>query len=326
MTKSQFWVLMGLILLNTNIYSLSYFEPAFDSKQTQFIIDSNVNIRDKPSIQANILGKLQKGDPVKIINKTEIKIVSEQISDWFYEVETPKGNGYVFGGFISDFSKEIESSGKKYTLFSKQYNISIAYPDKINSTAFDSVYSKLSEDDRELIKRWYTEDNQFYTNYYQIENLDQAVSLDKIISKYFNSTDKNRKIDFSKLKLLAKSNKGIIETEYLPNKIKKLKVYENAFDNVTIISIHQVSIGEAEINDDELLYVIENNQFTRKRRLSYYSQSGIYQGLNKFVFPNDIGGKKNTIIIKGENLTGNTVDITYQLELVWNGKDFIEKK
>ena len=67
-----------------------------------YSIDSSVNIRKTPSLSAEKIGKVNFGDKIEVLEKTEIYFESEGIYDCFYKVKCDLGIGYMFGGYISD--------------------------------------------------------------------------------------------------------------------------------------------------------------------------------------------------------------------------------
>jgi hypothetical protein len=84
-------------------------ETATD-EQTQAIImfvnTSGLRVRDGAGLGGTVIDKLEYGTPVTVINKTGTLTEIEGITDYWYEIETGKTTGWVFGGYLSQSSEE----------------------------------------------------------------------------------------------------------------------------------------------------------------------------------------------------------------------------
>ena len=302
------------------------FETNLVFEGQQYVLDENVNLRDDSNLNSNIIGRLNKGDAVRIIENTNVSVISENIKDYFYKVETTIGAGYVFGGYISDISENINFFGKNYIFFSKQFDIKYLFPEKISHDVFYSVFHRMSDNEQRLIRQWYdnTEDREFFVNNYFIESFEVAQRLDVIMSKYFSGIEKSRESNFTKVTFYAKGESEIIEKTIYSTIVLDIKIYNNIFEGTGFIGFHRINLYEAGSDDIEVLFTVENGKFIEKRRLAFYGHAGRYQTVNEFIFPNEINGKNNIIIIRGRRLVGDDDDEVYEVDLVWNGKEFIE--
>ena len=82
------------------------------------------------------IGKINTGDKIKVVKKTDIYKVSGGIYDCFYEVESDVGKGYVFGAYISDNTETLVFEGNKQVYFDKLHNYTIKIPTKIDAVDF----------------------------------------------------------------------------------------------------------------------------------------------------------------------------------------------
>ena len=101
-----------------------------------YSIDSSVNIRKTPSLSAEKIGKVNFGDKIEVLEKTEIYFESEGIYDCFYKVKCDLGIGYMFGGYISDNTDFFPDNGNNLTYFDKLYNYEISIPKRISESSF----------------------------------------------------------------------------------------------------------------------------------------------------------------------------------------------
>lgn len=75
----------------------------YDEKNIFQITNNNVNFRREANLTSQILGQLNSGDQVKVVQKGEKK---EKIGKWenyWYKIKTQSGiEGWIFGQFINE--------------------------------------------------------------------------------------------------------------------------------------------------------------------------------------------------------------------------------
>jgi len=65
--------------------------------------ENGISIRLRPSIKADILGKLNKYDEIEIIDKTDIKLQVEEAYNYWYKIKLSNGTmGWVFGEYVKE--------------------------------------------------------------------------------------------------------------------------------------------------------------------------------------------------------------------------------
>lgn len=77
------------------------------------LFGDKVNIREEPSINANVVATLTIGDPMEIIDKAETRYtVNDYTTNWYqvaFEKEGERKEGYVWGGLISIVSLPLKT-------------------------------------------------------------------------------------------------------------------------------------------------------------------------------------------------------------------------
>ncbi len=291
-----------------------------------YSIDSSVNVRSEPSLKSDKIGKVNLGDKVTVLEKTEVYFESEGIYDCFYKVECSFGTGYMFGGYISDNADNLVFNGKEQVYFDKKYDYLLSIPYEISI----DFASNLKEEDKDVLKKHYfmTGDSD-YLDF--VEYADEALTmeifirLEKILK---NASEKVKQIEksFSKVTFFTKENAKIIQKECIYSNISKASIIKDQFSNYSFIALNIKEIEEPHYAEATDFYTFQNGQFVNKRRFATYARDGGYQSENSFVFPSDNGGKKNTVQITGKYLSGNEVTEEYDVKTVWNGKDFVDSK
>ncbi len=62
-----------------------------------------ISIRLRPSVKADILGKLNKDDEIEIVDKTDIKLQVEEAYNYWYKIKLSNGTmGWVFGEYVKE--------------------------------------------------------------------------------------------------------------------------------------------------------------------------------------------------------------------------------
>jgi hypothetical protein len=76
-----------------------------------FFATSPLRIRTEPNARAKIVGSLNRGDAVKVMKLLAKVDVIDGIEDHWAEIRSPKGNGWVFKGYLtaSKLSKSVRS-------------------------------------------------------------------------------------------------------------------------------------------------------------------------------------------------------------------------
>ncbi len=299
-----------------------------------YSIGSSVNIRKTPSLSAAKIGKLNFGDKIEVLEKTQKYFESEGIYDCFYKIKTDQGIGYMFGGYISDNADFLEN-GNKLTYFDKLYNYEIRIPKRLSEKSFykhaeksDFVRQHYEKYTKEKFS-YLPEENNGYFVY--VEFAGESPSLEELsdAGKFFaNENEESMIFSFSKASLFAfnKAKSINIKKELIYKKISELKILKNQFTNTTFISCKMVEASEPHYAEGIELITLQNGAFEIKRRCVTYARDGIYSAQNTFIFPNDKAGEKNYIRIKGKYFRGNEISEEYESKIFWNGMDFIEQK
>ena len=299
-----------------------------------YSIDTSVNIRKFPSLSAEKIGKVNLGDKIEVLEKTEVYFESEGIYDCFYKIKFDSGIGYMFGGYISDNTETLRFDGNEFSYFDKLYNYKIKLPKRISSQTFykysennDFIRNHYQKYDEENFS-YLPKDNKDYFIYidfaYESPSLEELISAERILK---NEKEDFKEFSFSKAMLFATddSTHSIIKKELVYYKISDIKILKNQFSNTAFISYKLLEIDEPYYVDATEFVTLQNGEFKIKRRCANYARDGIYSAENTFIFPNDNGGEKNTIRITGKYIKGNEITEEYDERIFWNGKDFVEK-
>ena len=300
-----------------------------------YSIDSSVNIRKTPSLSAEKIGKVNFGDKIEVLEKTEIYFESEGIYDCFYKVKCDLGIGYMFGGYISDNTDFFPDNGNNLTYFDKLYNYEISIPKRISESSFYKY-----KDQSDFIRYHYQEyteesfsylpkDNKGY--YVYVEFADESPSINELteVGQLLKSEkEKSLVFTFSKASLFAinKSKNINVKKELIYKNISDLKITKKQFVNTTFITYNFKEVSEPHYVEGIDFVTLQNREFKIKRRCANYARDGIYSAQNTFIYPDDKDGEKNTIRIIGKYLQGNDVTEEYDEKIYWNGIDFVEKK
>jgi len=63
--------------------------------------DSQVRVRENPSLQAGVLGTLSKADKVEVLDRSKIKTKIDKMNDYWYKVRAANGlEGWMYGAYI----------------------------------------------------------------------------------------------------------------------------------------------------------------------------------------------------------------------------------
>jgi len=75
----------------------------YDKTTKGTCIENGISIRLRPSVIADILGKLNKDDKIEIIDKTDIKLQVEEAYNYWYKIILADGTmGWIFGDYVKE--------------------------------------------------------------------------------------------------------------------------------------------------------------------------------------------------------------------------------
>lgn len=290
-------------------------------KGIHYSVDSSVNIRKEASLSSEKIGKVNLGDKIEVLEKTDVYFESEGIYDCFYKIKCAAGTGYMFGGYISDNADNLIFENKEYVYFDKSYDCSIYIPKKISSKTFYN----LSADNQSVLRPYFMDNDSVfdYTEFAgESPSLEKLIEIEKILRKVKGETFERK---FSKASLYTKNGSTIKKTDLIYNKISEISILKNQFKNASFLLLKIIEYTDMGYVDATDLITFQNGEFKLKRRCATSAQDGIYSSTNTFIFPNDEGGEKDTIIIKGKYLQGTKVTEEYNEKSIWDGKNFIDK-
>ncbi len=158
-----------LSIISINLFAEMKISTKEIKKGIHYSIDTSVNIRKFPSLSAEKMGKVNLGDKIEVLEKTEIYFEAEGIYDCFYKIKCDSGTGYMFGGYISDNAETLRFEGNEFSYFDKLYDYKIKLPKRISSQTFYK----------------YSENNDFIRNHYQKYNEEDFSYLPKDNKSYF---------------------------------------------------------------------------------------------------------------------------------------------
>ncbi|BDA77763.1 hypothetical protein LPTSP3_g06930 [Leptospira kobayashii] len=95
-----------LISLASPLLAQGHWEGTLPEKKenTEYkVFAENVNIRKEPNLKADVVTKLQPGNPVKVLKKTNTALAQGKVKEYWYKVKAGKEEGYVWGGLLSDY-------------------------------------------------------------------------------------------------------------------------------------------------------------------------------------------------------------------------------
>ncbi len=88
----------ALILISANnLFPIS----AYKSAKRLYVLASNLNMRDKPSIKGKVIGLIPYGSKIVILRKTNQTYKSEGIKGFWVKIRYRQKSGYVFDGYMS---------------------------------------------------------------------------------------------------------------------------------------------------------------------------------------------------------------------------------
>lgn len=296
-----------------------------------YITDTEVNVRTEPSFSAEKIGKINTGDKIKVVKKTDIYKVSGGIYDCFYEVESDVGKGYVFGAYISDNTETLVFEGNKQVYFDKLHNYTIKIPTKIDAVDFFILgHSKqeflfkfyyFSEKDDAYLYDKNLKQNPTFADYLQISSYLNGIGKD-----FFEKT-------YSKAMLFTIKDSEVKNKNFVYSKISEVKVLKNDFTNASFISLKYLQNDDSEEIDATEIVTFYNGEFVPQKLgqdylTNYQKKSKSKSVLKKeiqLILPKDKGGKKDTIMAIVKIKDGDEVLEEHNLNLLWNGKEFIEE-
>ncbi|MCR5763483.1 MAG: SH3 domain-containing protein [Treponema sp.] len=324
-----------LFLISLNLFAGIRISTKDIKAGTHYSIDSSVNIRKNPSLSAEKLGKVNFGDKIEVLEKTEVYFESEGIYDCFYKINCSLGIGYMFGGYISDNAEDSLGNGSNLTYFDKLYDYEIKIPKRISEKSFFKFAEKSNFIGQHYVK-YSKEDHSYLPGnnegyYIYIDFAGESPSIEELTENgrlLANEKEDPLIFNFSKASLFAisKSKSTSIKKDLVYEKISDLKILKDQFANTTFISYKMLEASEPHYVEGREFVTLQDGEFKIKRRCANYARDGIYSAQNAFIFPDDKEGEKNTIRIIGKYLQGNEVTGEYDEKIYWNGKDFAERK
>lgn len=121
--KKLIYSIFLIIIFSINIYPIDIYNTALLLKENSehYIFEKKVNIRSNPSVKSKVIGLAVFGDPVIILEKTNIKEKLYDINAYWYRVEWKGKTGYIWGGLVSTMEgiADFDLDGKKDILLSR---------------------------------------------------------------------------------------------------------------------------------------------------------------------------------------------------------------
>ena len=121
--KKLIYLTLLITIFCLNIYPVDKYKIVLLLKENteHYIFEKRVNIRSKPSTNSKAIGLAVFGDPVVILEKTNIKEEIYGIKAYWYKVDWKGKTGYIWGGLISSMeaTADFNLDGKKDILLSR---------------------------------------------------------------------------------------------------------------------------------------------------------------------------------------------------------------
>jgi hypothetical protein len=75
-------------------------------EKTGVLNDSNARVREFPNLDARVLGTLQKGSKVVVVDRSSLKVQIGALNDYWYSIKTPTDiEGWLYGAYV-DLAKD----------------------------------------------------------------------------------------------------------------------------------------------------------------------------------------------------------------------------
>jgi hypothetical protein len=119
--KRKFIIFFILLLFSDLvIFSISNEVLFLEEGSTHYIYEKTVNIRSKPSLESDIIGRAIIGEEVKIIKKIDKKEDFDNMLANWYKIKWKNKQGYIWGGFIStlEVKDDFNRDGKEELVLS----------------------------------------------------------------------------------------------------------------------------------------------------------------------------------------------------------------
>lgn len=89
----------------------------------QRVFTEKGNFREKPDPKSKLLSQIPSGSSLKILKRTEEVMTVDGITDFWYQIQHNSKNGFMWGGFLSDFIYEADFNmdGEKEIFLLKDY-------------------------------------------------------------------------------------------------------------------------------------------------------------------------------------------------------------
>ncbi|TGM01438.1 SH3 domain-containing protein [Leptospira jelokensis] len=115
MSAYSTYVILLIVLFVSPLFSENHWDDYIAEKNigsTYHVFGDNVNLRESGNLNAKVIQKLKLGQTVKILSKMNQTLEQNSVKEYWYQVQTESGggSGYVWGGFISDYSFPIKDA------------------------------------------------------------------------------------------------------------------------------------------------------------------------------------------------------------------------
>jgi hypothetical protein len=84
--------------------------PEKSEDKTFLIFGENVNVRKEANVKSEVVAKLQPGEKVKVIKKTNVLLTQGGMKEYWYQIQAGEKKGYVWGSLLADSYSEIGGS------------------------------------------------------------------------------------------------------------------------------------------------------------------------------------------------------------------------
>lgn len=113
MSAYPFTLAFLIMIVVTPLFSQNHWDDYITEKNigiTYHLFGDNVNLRESGSLNGKVKKQLNLGQSVKILSKTNQILEQNSVKEYWYEVESGEDKGYLWGGFISDYSFPLKDT------------------------------------------------------------------------------------------------------------------------------------------------------------------------------------------------------------------------
>jgi len=103
-SKVLFTTLIILLFIST-IHAQEFFDGSKYHEETQItaIFASRVNLRESPNIKSKVLSKLELGELIEVVERTNESLTIDGKTDYWYKVKTGYYTGYLWGRLLAKY-------------------------------------------------------------------------------------------------------------------------------------------------------------------------------------------------------------------------------